>query len=38
MTFKWPRQTKPADVSWFQKKVRAHLHIDAHKISLARQV
>jgi hypothetical protein len=27
MTFKWPRQTKPADVSWFQKKVRAHLHI-----------
>jgi hypothetical protein len=22
MPFKWPRQTKPADVSWFQKKVR----------------
>jgi hypothetical protein len=38
MTFKWPRQTKPADVSWFQKQVRAHLHIDAQKSSLARQI
>jgi hypothetical protein len=24
-------QTNPADVSWFRKKVRRHLHIDAHK-------
>jgi hypothetical protein len=37
MSFKWP-QTKPADVSWFQKKLRAHLHIDAQKSSLARQI